>query len=436
MPEAVSVLKKNAWWYLLSMVITGSTAFAAIVITKHWLNAEVFISFNLKLNAVFMLNTICLSWVSLSMYRMYHLRQRFFSTDNLLALALLNAILVGWPFYLIWSYWLQPGGTMVWPLLFLVIAFMYQLMLVSNQASLNARMATMSEVIRGVATIGLMLVPVVMKWQVDELYFWRVWIAAYLISGAALLVNGRRQRLWWRSKHHMNWSEYQESFRAVFRFGWPFTVWMLFTFLLSFADRWYIAREGWPEKQVADYLAIADSVFRGCGFLFVPLNTSGYPLVSRQFDTGDRKGTYQLIVKIVRWELLLLAMAAVIVPASITIIMPMLNITAFNQNQTMYTLFAMVLVHGIWQVGGMLQKPAEMQMKTRWLALANALGAGLVYLLLYLFVRPSSPIAVLACLAAGISSYILLVGWQLVQFGRKANEDVPIIRPAPEKDQV
>lgn len=420
MTDFFQVIKKNASWYFISMLVTGITSFAAIVITKSWLTPEMFIRFNLKLNAVFMINTICLSWISLSIFRMYHQKKSFFKADNLLLLALANALLLGIPLLVIWFWLIKPGGSFYWPLLFLLLAFGYQIILVSHQAALNAKRSAMAEAVRGISTMLLMLLPVVGHFEVDENYFWKVWLVAYLLALLPLWWKGNRSwLLFGKGKHKISGVDYFTHLKEIFRFGSPFVIWMFFSFLLSFADRWYITTTNLPDKVVADYLALADAIFRGCGFLFVPLNTSGYPVISRLYDAGDTLGTFKLILKVVKTEALLLLVAMLAALAVYKVIMNSLNIDTFSHSQMILLLISLMASHGAWQICGMLQKPAEMSMKTIWLALANAIGSGIVYALLYWLVQPQSLLGIVWCLGAGILFYAMLVSWQLYRFGKK-----------------
>jgi len=419
MADFFNVIKKNAGWYFVSMLVTGSTAFAAIVITKRWLSPEMFIRFNLKLNAIFMINTICLSWISLSIYRMYHQKREFFKTDNLVMMALSNALILGLPLMVTWYWLIKPGGTFLWPFTFLFIAFCYQIVLVSHQAALNAKRTTIAETIRGVSTLILMILPVVLKMDVGENYFWMVWVCAYLMAFFPLLYKtGNSLMFIGKDAKILPKAVYFNHLKEVFHFGWPFVIWMFFSFLLSFADRWYIAGANLPEGKTADYLALVDSVFRGCGFLFVPLNTSGFPVISRMYDEGNMPATYKLILKVVKTELLLLLGAIILTLLFHRLIFSFLNITTLSGTTSILLLATLMLGHGMWQICGMIQKPAELKMKTIWLALANALGSGLVYALLYLVVQPKSVLGIVLCLCSGILFYCLLVGFQLYKFGK------------------
>jgi O-antigen/teichoic acid export membrane protein len=301
--------------------------------------------------------------------------------------------------------------------IFLFVATFHSLLLVSYQASLKARQTAIAETIRGSCTLVLMFLPVAFRWQVSETYYWNAWMTAYLLS-FGFMVYCLRGNTYFGTERQFAWDRYRSDLLDAIRFGWPFTLWVLFSFLLAYADRWYLARSGLSINQSADYLALADSVFRGCGFLFVPLNTAGYPVISKVFDSGDMKATYKLIIKVVKTELLLLAAVIIGLLLFHTFIFNLLGISTGTLSTNIALLALLAFTHGLWQTCSMLQKPAELKMKTGWLAVGNAFGTLIVYGLFFVIVRPQQPLGIVLCLAAGILSYVCFVGVLLFRFVR------------------
>ena len=364
-----------------------------------------------------MVNSVCISWITISMFRMLHSKAKFFSTDNILMMGAVNALVIAMPIFLAWYFLIYPGGLIGLPLFFLITATLHAVLLVQNQAGLKANITAIAETIRGISTLIFMLLPSFIHMEVSEHFYWIVWLSAYWLSIAYMvLMRASGYYFFGRAREEVNALSYRKHLGEIARYGFPFSVWMLFSDLLAYSDRWYLAASGIDKAAAADYLALADSVFRGCGFLFVPLNTSGFPVVSRLYDTGDMTATYKLIIKIVKIEVLLLFIATSMLFLFHNQVFSLLHIKSGNPQQNLTILILLVITHGTWQICAMIQKPAELRMKTGWLAAGNALGTIIAYSLLYLIIRPENVLGILLCLIAGIMSYTLFVSYLMIRF--------------------
>jgi O-antigen/teichoic acid export membrane protein len=223
-----------------------------------------------------------------------------------------------------------------------------------------------------------------------------------------------------RQSVYATWVIYKPMLMQVIKYGFPLTIWMFFSFLLTYADRVYISRGAFTLDIASDYIALADAISRGCGFLFIPLNISVYPVISKIFDEGDKAGTRILIVKVLKMQALLVLATAIGLVVASPIIANLLRLSSPGWLHNAMLILALLSIYALWQSCAMIQKPMELSMKTGWLAILVLLSVLLVYLLVFVVVKPQNPFALIACLATGIITYATINVWLLVKF-LKAN---------------
>lgn len=408
MTDLMQVLKKNAGWHAFTMLITGSSAFLGIVFTKHLLSPNDFIFFNSKINAVLMVNTFSISWLTISTFRMLHSKPQFFGAQNLILLAIISASVVGIPFFVLWYFLWKSGGSLVLPILLQGLVIVYAVLLVKEQASLNAKRASAGESIRSGIQTFLLALPYSLNLHVSENYCWCVWLLAY---GCSLLFFIRH------SDDVFNFSKYRKfifsekdyfkQVKEVFLFGYPYCIWILFSYLMINSDRWYLLWINHDVGDTSDYLAIADTMMRGAGFLFMPLNTSAFPLIASLYDAKDYKGITSVIRRIVRLQSMLVLASVVGLLLLHGLFFTVLNISITYQPLQLSVL--LLSVHSIWLLGYVLQKPAEMGGKTPLLSLMLFICTLVVYLCLWVFIKPLRLQHIVACLAFGVFLYLSMV---------------------------
>jgi O-antigen/teichoic acid export membrane protein len=405
MSEITSVLKRNAGWHAFTMLLTGTSAFLGIVFTKQTLVPDQFIQFNLKINAILMINVFTISWLTISMFRMLHAKKEFYKIDNLCFLALASAFLAGIPAFALWFFLLKPAGQHLLPFIFLLLISVYGVLLVSQQAALNARSAWAGEAIRSATLLALLCIPVIAGEHVSESYCWWTWIISYS-SGIFYFVIKAKGGFFLslKGKPAILQGTYKEHLVQTLRFGLPFCIWILISYLMTNADRWYLARQAIDVGEKSDYLAMADTMMRGVGFIFMPLNTSAFPLISQLHDKGDRHGVKAIMLKILGLQTLLVIGAIIGFYLLRSQFFWLLNI----EHLTSPLLVGMILliIHAVFQVSFILQKPVEMVAKTSLLAFLLSLCALVVYLLLWIIVRPATVTGITCCLGAGMLLYI------------------------------
>jgi len=70
--NALSIIKRNASWYVLNIIVTGTGAFTGIILSKRLLTPQEFLQFNLMANGVTLLNMFLVGWFVQSIIRFYH----------------------------------------------------------------------------------------------------------------------------------------------------------------------------------------------------------------------------------------------------------------------------------------------------------------------------------------------------------------------------
>jgi O-antigen/teichoic acid export membrane protein len=406
----LTIIRKNAGWYGLNIIVTGSSAFVGIILSKQLLSPEDFLQFNLLANGVTLLNNFLIGWFVQSIIRFYHSYHLFFRIRNILLIAAVNFLAISTPVFFLWRSFIGIGEPVIQPILFMFINALYTILLALYQATHQAKTVAASETIRsGIIIIGL-LVPFISRDSIGASFFWILWIVSCLLPAIFLFV--RRQKLY-QSREleegatptnaiHTN----RTAIRNVLQFGLPLSGWMFVSFLLLNADKWYLYKCGLPPQMVANYVALSDIMMRGVGFLFSPIVTSAYPVISKMFDDGRYSEVRFVMKRVVKWELVLSAAALAGFFITHRLIFALLRI---NDSSKMFLWIGLLLimVHTLWQISAMFHKIGELRLKTAQLLLALIFATALVYISYYKLVMPVSLPGVMAVFSSGFIVYFI-----------------------------
>ena len=195
-------------------------------------------------------------------------------------------------------------------------------------------------------------------------YIYTLFIAV-LVSYAMSLLYLIRQMLLHTSNEETSNLETINLFKDFLRFGAPFSAWFIFSYLLSYIDKLYTLKYCGGEAQ-GNYQAIFDLIYKSITLIISPAITSIYPILTAAYTQGDRIETKNLVLKIIRYELVGFALAALAYwTFGAKLLLSMLNITATST----YIWIGFVVLCGafVWQLAILAQKNYELKMKTSFL---------------------------------------------------------------------
>jgi O-antigen/teichoic acid export membrane protein len=424
----VEVIKKNAGWYLIRIIVTGVAAFAGVILTKRLLLPSDFLDFNLLANGVTLLNSILIAWFGQSIIRFYHSYHYFFRVQNIVFISTANFLLVGLPVFFVWKWLIGIDSYTIFPLAFMMLNALYSALLLLFQAAHKAKIVAVAETIRSIVIIVGLFIPQFFDEKVGANYFWLVWIVSSFISTVCLFY---LRKVFVESKAILNDNPKetaQESnamiMNKVVKFGLPLSAWVFISFLLINADKWYVYKAGVSVELAANYVAISDIMMRGTGFLFSPIVSSAYPVISGLFDKGKGADVRKIVLKVILWQTLLGIGAIVGFAVLFPVVFKLLGIQA-DSFIFVYGGLVMIALNTLWHVSAMFQKVAELGIETIKLFWALCVASLAVYLCYYLAIKPASLIGVIAVSSVGYLIYFLYTYWLFATFKwKEKNETV------------
>lgn len=410
----VAIIKKNAGWYLVRIIVTGLAAFVGIILSKRILPPNEFLDFNLLANGVTLLNSFLIAWFGQSIIRFYHSYHYFFRVKNIVLIITANFLFVGMPVFFVWKAFIGIDRPVLYPLVFMMLNALYTALLLLFQAAHKARIVAAAETMRSAVIIAALFVPQVVHAKVDVDYFWLVWVASCLLTSIYLFMVRKTIMQSFFLQEGQEASLVLEKTRVIIsrvaKFGLPLSAWVFVSFLLLNADRWFVYKSGISTEAAANYVALSDLMMRGTGFLFSPIVSSAYPVISSLYDEGRKVEVRGIVLKVILWQTLLAIAAA----AGFIVVNKMLfRMLGTNQDSYLLIVSGLVMIAGntLWQVSAMFHKVAELGVETIKLFWALCVSCAVVYACYYYFIKPDSLMGVIAVMSIGYILYFLYTYW-------------------------
>jgi O-antigen/teichoic acid export membrane protein len=243
--------------------------------------------------------------------------------------------------------------------------------------------------------------------KATEQYYWLSWLCSYFVAFIFLFSSyPARPALAVDPVLGEKQVTYKMILRQMVSFGLPITVWQVISFLMLNADRWYLVKFKFDSALTSDYLALSDVMMRGSGFMFSPLVSAAYPMISRIFDKGDFREVKRLILQILKWEVVILCVALLGFFILHSILFSTLNFKTRDYSIFMIGV-VLLIVHSLWQMSAMLHKVAELNLISSLMVRGILLSCLISYTALYFIIIPKTTIQVLFCFSLGILSYFI-----------------------------
>jgi hypothetical protein len=259
-------------------------------------------------------------------------------------------------------------------------------------------------------------------------YFWLVWITSCLVTSIYLfLVRKTFVQSPLLQEEHLQ-SFVPETNRVIMgrvvKFGLPLSAWVFVSFLLLNADKWYVYKSGVPAEAAANYVALSDIMMRGTGFLFSPIVSSAYPVISGLFDQGKRADVRRIVLKVILWQTLLAVLASAGFVAVYPVVFSMLGMQQGNSGSLFVIAgLVMIAVNTIWQVSAMFHKVAELGVETIKLFWALCAASAVVYVGYYYIFKPASLMGVVAVMTVGYLVYFFYTYWLFATYDWKEHNE-------------
>jgi O-antigen/teichoic acid export membrane protein len=196
------------------------------------------------------------------------------------------------------------------------------------------------------------------------------------------------------------------------RYGMPLALWFLLMALLNTGDRYVLA---WlaGSRAVGIYSVNYNLANQAVGLLNLPMVTAIWPVLARQWATGNRRATAQSLRGVTTFYLrIALGVAAILWAAS----HPLVRLLLGYSFQAGYVVFLPVLLGTVlWGLARIGQKSLELHERTRWMVGDAAVAATVNLVLTWLWVPAWSYEGAAWATLAGYAVYAALVWWHARQ---------------------
>jgi O-antigen/teichoic acid export membrane protein len=188
-----------------------------------------------------------------------------------------------------------------------------------------------------------------------------------------------------------------ESVRQLLWFGWPISLWYGVSFSFPFAERTLIQRY-LGAATAGQYAAVYDVIYRGCGFLLLPIVLAVHPRIMKAHSLGRADESRRL------WGagLTLQLIVSCVVTAAVVVAGPwIIRLTGLRSTDTAMTLVYPLAAAGcVWQISLIAHKQLEARRQTRSM---------LAFLMVALVVNVVINMATLPRFGAVAAAYTLLL---------------------------
>jgi len=151
--------------------------------------------------------------------------------------------------------------------------------------------------------------------------------------------------------------------KHLFDYGWPLAFWFTISALLNVSDR-YIIDYFLTDKDLGTYSAIYDLLYKGISLLYAPILAAGFPIMTKKYNSGDKKGAIRFLNKLIVFETLIFLV--IFVSAYFLkgfFIERIIGIVVTEQSVEL--VIPIIFGAFIWQLAMLVHKPLEFELKTK-----------------------------------------------------------------------
>ena len=294
--------KKDYFNYLISIILPALIAGLAVPVLKNILGAEKYGEFSLYFNAALICTAVMTGWITQSIFRFYpSTKDKSLFARHSIAIAIRTQFFFYLPIIII--VWYLKSDILLGILICMVV-FMNSMQfahIAIAQSSFLSKKTIFSETIRSVSYI-LIAITFLLIYPGAFLYILFIAIfISYLLSVLYLRIQTRHFLLE-NSKEKDESLNYKKLSNQFIKYGFPLSMWIVFSYLLSYIDKLLILQNLGPKAQ-GNYQAIFDLLFRGLTILISPVTISLLPLLTHAYEKSEKKEIKQLMKKILFFEL-------------------------------------------------------------------------------------------------------------------------------------
>lgn len=381
--DSIKRLNRDSILYFLGKLLPAAFGLASVSIFVRLVGKEMYGHYTLVFSFILLLSSIGSGWINQGLLRFIsnyddHEKKELKDAANLGSFysylftgAFLIIIL---PFVSEISFWF-----VAFCLVLLFFAQIYSIKVSMAQGELNSLKVLAAEVVRVSGSLAFSLVVIFIfgiKSYTAILYgvlagFILSWL---MILKGPLLPGSLVQKI---------------KLNRFFSYGWPFTLWFSFSYVLNLSDRYLIAYFDGLES-VGVYSAVYDTVFRSLTLVMAPVAVAAHPIITLLWNKDDREGSVRVLNRSMRLQLaFFIPVLPVLYFASPYIIKIILGAPDTGAERLVLPIAAGSFV---WQIAMLAHKPMELRLSTKMMvvfvsiAMACNLAGNLLLLPLYGYV--------------------------------------------------
>ena len=151
--------------------------------------------------------------------------------------------------------------------------------------------------------------------------------------------------------------------KYLIHYGWPLTLWFTISSLLNVSDR-YIIDYYLTDKELGTYSAIYDLLYKGISLLYAPILVAGFPIMTKKYNSGNKKGAFLFLKKLILFEVLIF-IVIVITAYFLRDFFIERIVGIIVTGQTLELVLPIIFGAFIWQLAMLVHKPLEFELKTK-----------------------------------------------------------------------
>jgi O-antigen/teichoic acid export membrane protein len=204
--------------------------------------------------------------------------------------------------------------------------------------------------------------------------------------------------------------------KKVFNFGFPITIWLFLSYLITISDR-FIIKEFSNYEDVGTYSAVKDFIIKISTFSTLPILLAFHPIIVEKWNNNNRKEAMKLIREGLKYCMLM----AVFVFIVFVIFKSLFYTMVLHLQVDSEVLVSSALIGSafLWQAAMLLHKPLELLLKPRLMLVAIVASLAVNTLANLVFVpRYGYPASAVITLVSVIT-YIIVIFVFLFRFRKQ-----------------
>lgn len=389
---------KNSFIYFAGRIISGFIIFFSIPLIIRCYGVTSYGEYSLVQNIILINISLNTGWLNQCILRFNSSTKTFNQRIyKLLLTILLPSLVIGFIYLIVNNH---TWWNIIFALTTIILGGFVAVTVTFHQSKFNAKISVVINFIRVVSYVLSILVLYIFlgpKYPLDILIF--SFFISYFITSLSILYKSRgffnkNFNIGKLNIERLKSFFHNEETLKFLNYGWPLVFWFISASLINVFSR-YAIDYFLDKSAVGVYSSIFDLLNKGIILIFSPLLIAGYPLISKQYNEGQKTKAYKTIKYILILELLIflfILLIAYLFRDSFIINIVGIPITP----EAKAIVFPILIGVFFWQLAMFVHKLLELELKTKLM---------LIFIVVALIINITLNVAYLPTLGIIISAY-------------------------------